>query len=53
MALRIGYKASAEQFGPTELVDLAVAAEAAGLDSAFASDISSPGETRADTRRMP
>ncbi|MBO1765747.1 glucose-6-phosphate dehydrogenase (coenzyme-F420) [Allobranchiibius sp. GilTou38] len=38
MALRIGYKASAEQFGPTELVDLAVAAEAAGLDSAFASD---------------
>lgn len=38
MSLRIGYKASAEQFGPRELVDLAVAAEVAGLDSVFASD---------------
>lgn len=38
MTLRIGYKASAEQFGPAELVDLAVAAEASGLDSVFASD---------------
>ncbi len=38
MTLRIGYKASAEQFGPKELVELAVAAEAAGLDSVFASD---------------
>jgi coenzyme F420-dependent glucose-6-phosphate dehydrogenase len=36
--LRIGYKASAEQFGPRELVELGVAAEEAGLDSAFVSD---------------
>ena len=38
MTLRIGYKASAEQFGPRELVELGVAAEQAGLDSAFVSD---------------
>ncbi|BBY55430.1 glucose-6-phosphate dehydrogenase (coenzyme-F420) [Mycobacterium koreense] len=36
--LRLGYKASAEQFGPRELVELAVAAEAAGMDSATVSD---------------
>jgi coenzyme F420-dependent glucose-6-phosphate dehydrogenase len=36
--LRIGYKASAEQFAPRELVDLAVAAEAAGFDSVATSD---------------
>lgn len=38
MSLTIGYKASAEQFAPRELVDLAVEAERVGLDSAFASD---------------
>src|SRR4051812_44374191 len=38
MSLTIGYKASAEQFGPTELVDLAVTAEEAGFDSVFVSD---------------
>lgn len=38
MTLRIGYKASAEQFGPRELVDLAAAAERHGFDSAFVSD---------------
>ncbi len=38
MSLTIGYKASAEQFAPRELVDLAVEAERAGLDSVFASD---------------
>ena len=38
MDLRIGYKASAEQFGPRELVDLAVAAEQTGLDSVWVSD---------------
>ena len=38
MPLRIGYKASAEQFGPAELVDLAVAAEEHGLDSVWVSD---------------
>ncbi|MEP6852107.1 MAG: glucose-6-phosphate dehydrogenase (coenzyme-F420) [bacterium] len=36
--LRIGYKASAEQFGPRELVELAVAAEEHGLDSVTVSD---------------
>jgi coenzyme F420-dependent glucose-6-phosphate dehydrogenase len=38
MALRIGYKASAEQFGPRELVDYAVLAEEVGLDSVTISD---------------
>jgi coenzyme F420-dependent glucose-6-phosphate dehydrogenase len=36
--LRLGYKASAEQFGPRELLDFAVAAEANGFDSVFVSD---------------
>ena len=36
--LRIGYKASAEQFGPRELVEYAVRAEEVGLDSAVVSD---------------
>jgi coenzyme F420-dependent glucose-6-phosphate dehydrogenase len=36
--LKLGYKASAEQFGPRELVELAVAAEEHGLDSAAVSD---------------
>jgi coenzyme F420-dependent glucose-6-phosphate dehydrogenase len=38
VALRFGYKASAEQFGPRELVELGVAAEHAGLDSVLVSD---------------
>ena len=38
MALRIGYKASAEQFGPRELVEFGVRAEEVGLDSAVVSD---------------
>ncbi|WP_427383997.1 glucose-6-phosphate dehydrogenase (coenzyme-F420) [Janibacter sp. G56] len=36
--LRIGYKASAEQFGPRDLVDFAVRAEDLGLDSISVSD---------------
>jgi coenzyme F420-dependent glucose-6-phosphate dehydrogenase len=36
--LRLGYKASAEQFGPRELLDFAVEAEQAGFDSVFVSD---------------
>lgn len=36
--LRLGYKASAEQFGPRELLDFAIAAEKAGFDSVFVSD---------------
>ncbi|MGO1850803.1 glucose-6-phosphate dehydrogenase (coenzyme-F420) [Microbacterium sp.] len=38
MALSLGYKASAEQFGPRELVELAVLAEKHGFDSATVSD---------------
>src|ERR1700693_1250546 len=36
--LRRGYKASAEQFGPRELLDFAVAAEDNGFESVFVSD---------------
>lgn len=38
MGLTIGYKASAEQFGPRELVEYAVRAEQLGLDSVMISD---------------
>ena len=38
MALSLGYKASAEQFPPRRLLDLAVAAEVAGFDSVWTSD---------------
>ena len=38
MTVKIGYKASAEQFGPRALVEYAVHAEQVGLDSAFVSD---------------
>lgn len=36
--LKLGYKASAEQFAPRELVELGVLAEERGLDSAMVSD---------------
>ncbi|MEJ8472826.1 glucose-6-phosphate dehydrogenase (coenzyme-F420) [Roseibium algae] len=36
--LRIGYKASAEQFTPHDLMEFAILAEEVGLDSAFISD---------------
>jgi len=36
--LRLGYKASAEQFGPSALLDYAVLAEQLGFDSVFISD---------------
>ena len=38
MSLRLGYKASAEQFGPNELLDFAMLAESRGFDSVFISD---------------
>jgi coenzyme F420-dependent glucose-6-phosphate dehydrogenase len=38
MQLRLGYKASAEQFGPKELLDFSVLAEQLGFDSVFVSD---------------
>src|SRR5665213_4356294 len=36
--LKLGYKASAEQFGPTELLDFSCLAEEVGFDSIFVSD---------------
>lgn len=36
--LKLGYKASAEQFGPNELMSFAVLAEERGFDSVFISD---------------
>ena len=38
MTLKLGYKASAEQFPPRRLLDLAVAAERAGFESVWTSD---------------
>jgi len=40
--LRIGYKASAEQFGPRDLVEYTVRAEEVGLDSVWVSDHFAP-----------
>ena len=40
--LRLGYKASAEQFGPQELLDFSIAAEGAGFDSVVVSDHFTP-----------
>lgn len=37
-SLKLGYKASAEQFPPRRLLDLAIAAEANGFDSVWTSD---------------
>ncbi|MGH2441563.1 MAG: glucose-6-phosphate dehydrogenase (coenzyme-F420) [Chloroflexota bacterium] len=36
--LTLGYKASAEQFGPQQLLDFGIEAEARGFDSVFTSD---------------
>ncbi|GAA3353905.1 hypothetical protein GCM10020366_08850 [Saccharopolyspora gregorii] len=38
MSIKIGYKASAEQFAPRDLVEFAVQAEENGLDSVMVSD---------------
>jgi coenzyme F420-dependent glucose-6-phosphate dehydrogenase len=40
--LKFGYKASAEQFGPNELLDFTVLAEECGFDSVMVSDHFSP-----------
>ena len=37
-SLRLGYKASAEQFGPVELLDFSIHAEDVGFDSVVVSD---------------
>ncbi len=44
--LKIGYKASAEQFGPRELLEFARRAEALGFDSVFVSDHFQPWRHR-------
>ena len=36
--LKLGYKASAEQFGPRDLLEFSVHAERAGFDSIMVSD---------------
>lgn len=46
MALSIGYKASAEQFGPRDLVEYAVLAEQVGMDSVMVSDHYQPWRHR-------
>ena len=38
MTVRFGYKASAEQFGPRELLDFSVLAEQLGLEIVAVSD---------------
>jgi coenzyme F420-dependent glucose-6-phosphate dehydrogenase len=38
MSIRFGYKASAEQFGPSELLELGILAERKGLESVAVSD---------------
>ena len=40
--LKIGYKASAEQFGPNELLKFSILAEQLGFDSVFSSDLFQP-----------
>jgi coenzyme F420-dependent glucose-6-phosphate dehydrogenase len=44
--LKVGWKASAEQFGPRDLVEYAAQAEARGLDSVFISDHFQPWRHR-------
>ncbi len=46
MRLRLGYKASAEQFGPRELLDFGILAEQLGFDSVFVSDHFQPWRHR-------
>jgi coenzyme F420-dependent glucose-6-phosphate dehydrogenase len=51
VSLSIGYKASAEQFAPRDLVEFAVRAEEVGLDSVVVSDHFQPWRTMVVTRR--
>jgi translation initiation factor IF-3 len=46
VGLRIGYKASAEQFGPRDLVEFAVLAEEAGLDLVEISPNATPPDAK-------
>jgi coenzyme F420-dependent glucose-6-phosphate dehydrogenase len=49
--LKLGYKASAEQFGPKPLLDFSVEAERNGFDSVFISDHFQPWKHTATIRR--
>jgi hypothetical protein len=51
--LKLGYKASAEQFGPSELLKYGVLAEECGFDSPSSAIISSRGAIPAGTRLFP
>ena len=46
MMLRLGYKASAEQFAPRDLINFSVTAEQCGFDSVFVSDHLQPWRHR-------
>jgi coenzyme F420-dependent glucose-6-phosphate dehydrogenase len=46
LSLKLGYKASAEQFGPRDLVEYSVLAEQCGLDSVLISDHYQPWRHR-------
>ena len=48
--LKLGYKASAEQFGPRELLDFPIEAERNGFDSGFISDVRRYSLEPADAR---
>ena len=46
--LQFGYKASAEQFGPRDLLEFGVQAERSGFDSVFATDHLQPWRHRGE-----
>ena len=50
--LKLGYKASAEQFAPAKLLDFACLAEKAGFDSAFVSDHFQPWKQDRKSTRL-
>jgi coenzyme F420-dependent glucose-6-phosphate dehydrogenase len=51
--LTLGYKASAEQFGPRDLLAFAIYAERAGFESVFVATTSSRGATPTATPALP
>jgi alkanesulfonate monooxygenase SsuD/methylene tetrahydromethanopterin reductase-like flavin-dependent oxidoreductase (luciferase family) len=52
MVMRYGYKASAEQFAPRELIDYSVLAEQLGLETIAISDHFQPAPVRRLTRPL-
>lgn len=51
--VRIGYAISSEEFGPKELVRLAVRAEETGFESQSSATTTCPGSKPRDSRRSP